>query len=116
MVTVLVASFLLPFAVTGPAIILPALTADLHASASGAQWVQNAYNAVFAATVLAMGSLADRFGRRRVLRVGIAAFALAIALAAAVVIGLGILALAGALLTAWALRTPVTEQTNRSGA
>lgn len=79
---VLIASFLLPFAVTGPAIVLPALTADLDASASGTQWVQNAYNAVFAATVLAMGSLADRFGRRRVLRAGIATFAVAMALIA----------------------------------
>ncbi|MEV5892503.1 MFS transporter [Nonomuraea fuscirosea] len=79
---VLIASFLLPFAVTGPAIVLPDLAADLEASAAGTQWVQNAYNAVFAATVLAMGSLADRFGRRLVLRSGIATFALAMALIA----------------------------------
>ncbi|WP_236792121.1 MFS transporter [Amycolatopsis sp. GM8] len=79
---VLLASFFLPFAVTGPAIVLPDMAADLNASAAGTQWVQNAYNAIFAATVLATGSLADRFGRRLVLRAGIATFGLAMALIA----------------------------------
>ncbi|MFC5947530.1 MFS transporter [Pseudonocardia lutea] len=79
---VLLASFFLPFAVTGPAIVLPDMAADLQASAAGTQWVQNSYNAIFAATVLATGSLADRFGRKRVLRIGIATFALAMALIA----------------------------------
>ncbi|MEU0513402.1 MFS transporter [Amycolatopsis sp. NPDC006125] len=79
---VLLASFFLPFAVTGPAIVLPDMAADLNASSAGTQWVQNSYNAIFAATVLATGSLADRFGRRLVLRVGIATFGLAMALIA----------------------------------
>lgn len=79
---VLLASFFLPFAVTGPAIVLPAMAAGLNASSAGTQWVQNSYNAIFAATVLAAGSLADRFGRRLVLRIGIATFGLAMALIA----------------------------------
>ncbi|CAM3940468.1 MFS transporter [Kibdelosporangium persicum] len=79
---VLLASFFLPFAVTGPAIVLPDMAADLNASSAGTQWVQNSYNAIFAATVLATGSLADRFGRRLVLRIGIATFGLAMALIA----------------------------------
>ncbi|MFK4548087.1 MFS family permease [Streptomyces tendae] len=79
---VLIASFFLPFAVTGPAIILPDMAGDLNASAAGTQWVQNSYNALFAATVLATGSLADLFGRRLVLRTGTAVFGLAMALIA----------------------------------
>jgi MFS family permease len=81
-IAVLLASALGPFAVTGPAVVLPGLAADLHASSAGTEWVQNAYNAIFAATVLAAGSLADRIGRRRVLRAGIAVFGLSAALIA----------------------------------
>lgn len=58
------------------------MAADLNASAAGTQWVQNPYNAIFAATVPTTGSLADRFGRKLVLRIGIATFALAMALIA----------------------------------
>ncbi|MBJ7289466.1 MFS transporter [Williamsia sp.] len=78
-IAVLAASMLLPFAVTGPAVILPDLAHGLGAGSGASQWVQNAYNTIFAAAVLAAGSLADRVGRRRVLRTGIAIFALSAA-------------------------------------
>jgi len=65
------ASAMLPFTVTGAAMALPNMAADLGSSVSAAQWMLNAFNVTFAALPLAAGSLADRFGRRRVLLTGI---------------------------------------------
>lgn len=71
MAAVAVASATLPFSVTGSAIALPNMAADLGSSVSTGQWMLNAFNITFAALPLAAGSLADRFGRRRVLLIGI---------------------------------------------
>ena len=54
---------------------LPAVQADLRASAREAQWVYGAYALVLAALVLIGGSLGDRYGRRRVFVLGAAIFA-----------------------------------------
>ncbi|WP_063772022.1 MFS transporter [Kitasatospora mediocidica] len=70
-IAVAAASAMLPFSVTGTAVALPRMVADLHASIGAAQWVQNGFNVPFAALPLAAGSLADRYGRRRVLLLGI---------------------------------------------
>lgn len=67
LVAVALASLMVPLAVTGPALTLTSMGTDLSASVSGLQWVLNAYNVTFAASLLAAGGLADRFGRRRVL-------------------------------------------------
>src|SRR5258707_5804523 len=56
---------------------LPAIRADLGGGVSGAQWTADAYNVTFAAVLLTAGSLGDRFGRRFVLRWGLAAFVVA---------------------------------------
>jgi MFS family permease len=53
---------------------LPAIRADLGGGLSGAQWTADAYNVTFAAVLLTDGSLGDRFGRRRLLRLGLATF------------------------------------------
>ncbi|MER7770536.1 MFS transporter [Kitasatospora sp. NPDC096140] len=66
------ASMMLPFSVTGAAVALPSMAADLGSSVGAAQWMLNAFNITFAALPLAAGSLADRLGRRRVLLTGIA--------------------------------------------
>ena len=44
---------------------LSAIAADLDTGLSGLQWVVDAYTLALAATVITAGSLADRFGRRR---------------------------------------------------
>jgi predicted MFS family arabinose efflux permease len=83
LVAVATASAALPFSVTGAAVALPALSAQLGSAIGATQWVQNAFNLTFASMALACGSLADRFGRRRVLLAGIgtvAGMALLIAL------------------------------------
>jgi EmrB/QacA subfamily drug resistance transporter len=55
---------------------LPTISRDLTATTSQLQWVVDAYTLVFAGLLLLGGHLGDRFGRRRMLQVGITAFAL----------------------------------------
>src|SRR5689334_8793217 len=56
---------------------LPSLVRELHASTSQLQWIVDAYSLVFAALLLAAGSLSDRVGRKGVLMTGLAVFGLA---------------------------------------
>ncbi|MDM0109105.1 MFS transporter [Variovorax sp. J22R24] len=56
---------------------LPAIQADLHATAFQAQWVVESYALFLAALLLVGGSLGDHFGRRKVFAIGVALFALA---------------------------------------
>ena len=53
---------------------IPTLQTELNASASALQWIINAYILVFAGLLLTMGSLGDRFGRRRALEIGLVTF------------------------------------------
>ncbi len=50
---------------------LPTIGRDLHASTTALQWVTGAYAVVFGGLMLAFGALADRFGRRRVMLLGL---------------------------------------------
>ena len=55
---------------------LPSIRQDLHASLSGLQWSVDAYTLVIGSLLMASGSAADRFGRRRVFQAGLALFTL----------------------------------------
>ncbi|HEY0718696.1 MAG TPA: MFS transporter [Streptosporangiaceae bacterium] len=55
---------------------LPSIRRDLHASLSGLQWSVDAYTLVIGSLLMAAGSTADRFGRRRVFQLGLALFTL----------------------------------------
>jgi EmrB/QacA subfamily drug resistance transporter len=55
---------------------IPSLQRDLGASASSLQWMLNSYMLVFGGLLLTMGGIGDRFGRARMLRYGLAVFAL----------------------------------------
>jgi EmrB/QacA subfamily drug resistance transporter len=55
---------------------LPSIQRALQASVSGLQWTIDAYTLVVACLLMLSGSLADRFGRRRVFQIGLAAFSL----------------------------------------
>ena len=55
---------------------IPSLQRDLGASASSLQWILNSYMLVFGGLLLTMGAIGDRFGRARMLRYGLAVFAL----------------------------------------
>ncbi len=56
---------------------LPAIGERLSADTASLQWVVNAYLLLLGALVLIGGAAGDRFGRRRVFRIGIVGFALA---------------------------------------
>jgi EmrB/QacA subfamily drug resistance transporter len=53
---------------------LSTIAADLDTGLSGLQWIVDAYTLTLAATVITAGSLADRFGRRRLFVIGLAVF------------------------------------------
>jgi EmrB/QacA subfamily drug resistance transporter len=55
---------------------LPSIHHDLSASISGLQWVIDAYTMVVASLLMMAGSMADRFGRRRVFLIGMGVFML----------------------------------------
>src|SRR5437588_2438264 len=61
---------------------IPVIRQDLHASLSGLQWTVNAYTLTFAVLLLTGAALGDRFGRRRLLAIGIMIFTVASAAAA----------------------------------
>ena len=50
------------------------IAADLDTGLSGLQWVVDAYTLALASVVLTAGSLADRFGRRRLFAIGLGVF------------------------------------------
>src|SRR5580704_8799005 len=54
---------------------LPTLVRDLSATSGDLQWIVDSYIVVFAGSLLAAGSLADRIGRKRTLLAGLAVFA-----------------------------------------
>ncbi|HEY3509156.1 MFS transporter [Kribbella sp. NPDC051137] len=56
---------------------LPTLGRELHASTTALQWVTAAYGVVFGGLMLGFGTVADRFGRRRVMLVGLVLLAVA---------------------------------------
>lgn len=61
---------------------LPLIAEDFRPSATTQLWIVDVYSLVLAALLVAMGSLGDRLGRRRLLLIGGAGFAVVSALAA----------------------------------
>ncbi|MDN4486611.1 DHA2 family efflux MFS transporter permease subunit [Demequina sp. SYSU T00039] len=61
---------------------IPSIVDDLGIDSTEVQWVQEAYTLVFASLLLLFGAMADRFGRRRLLLVGVAIFTVSSLLAA----------------------------------
>ncbi|MET8179815.1 MFS transporter [Streptomyces sp. NPDC005336] len=56
---------------------LPAIRTDLGGGITGLQWVVNGYTLMFAALLLAAGSLSDRIGARRAFGLGLVVFIVA---------------------------------------
>jgi EmrB/QacA subfamily drug resistance transporter len=77
LISLLLAAFVINLDTTIVNVALPTLVRELHASNSQLQWVVDAFNLLFAGSVLAMGSLSDRFGRKGMLLAGLAVFGLA---------------------------------------
>ncbi len=77
LVSLLLAAFVINLDITIVNVSLPTLVRELHASNSQLQWVVDAYSLVFAALLLAAGSLSDRLGRKGFLLAGLTVFGLA---------------------------------------
>ncbi|HUY64693.1 MAG TPA: MFS transporter [Acidimicrobiales bacterium] len=68
------ATFMLLVDITIVQVALPTIQRKLHASFADLQWVISAYAVSLAALLLTHGSLADRFGRKRVFMWGVTVF------------------------------------------
>ena len=77
LIALLLAAFAINLDTTIVNVALPSLVRQLHASDSELQWIVDAFNLLFAASVLATGSLSDRFGRKGMMLAGLAVFGLA---------------------------------------
>jgi EmrB/QacA subfamily drug resistance transporter len=74
MASLLLAAFVINLDTTIVNVALPSLVRQLHTSDSQLQWVVDAFNLLFAGSVLAAGSLSDRFGRKGMLLAGLGVF------------------------------------------
>ena len=61
---------------------VPSLSADLQPTSSQLLWITDIYGFMIAGSLITMGTLGDRIGRRKLLLSGAAAFGLASVLAA----------------------------------
>jgi EmrB/QacA subfamily drug resistance transporter len=77
LISLLLAAFVINLDTTIVNVALPTLVRELHASNSQLQWVVDAFNLLFAGSVLATGSLSDRVGRKGMLLAGLSLFGLA---------------------------------------
>src|SRR5690606_27946094 len=83
---------------------LPAISESLSPSATQLMWIIDIYGLILAGLLVTMGSLADRFGRRRLLLVGLTGFAVVSTFAAyaggpgQLIVSRGLLGLFGATL------------------
>jgi EmrB/QacA subfamily drug resistance transporter len=72
-----VPSFMINLDANIVAVSLTSIARSLHADFAAIEWVISAYTLAFATLVMPAGALADRFGRKRMLVVGLAIFTLA---------------------------------------
>ena len=73
---VCLAGLMMPLSFTGPAVATPAIARDLGGSPIALAWVVNAFVLAFGSFVLAAGTLADQYGRKRIFRLGVLGFTL----------------------------------------
>jgi EmrB/QacA subfamily drug resistance transporter len=90
-------------------IALPTIGRDLGSGTTALQWVTGAYSLTFGGLLLTAGSIADRFGRRRVLQIGLAIFGLLSLLVVFVETSGELIALRAALGVAAAMMAPITN-------
>ena len=90
-------------------IALPTIGRDLGSGTTGLQWVTGAYSLTFGGLLLTAGSIADRFGRRRVPLAGLAVFGLLSLCVIAVTTAGELIALRAALGLAAAAMAPITN-------
>src|ERR687887_1376413 len=77
LLAVCLATFMLLLDITVVNVALPDIQKDLDTDLTGLQWGVDAYTLLLSAFTLMMGTLADRFGRRRLFVIGVSIFTLA---------------------------------------
>lgn len=87
---------------------LPTIGRRLHASTTDLQWVTGAYAVVFGGLMLVFGAIADRFGRRRIMLIGLALLGIASLATAVVATPLELVAVRAAMGAAAAMTAPGT--------
>jgi len=85
---------------------LPTIGRELHASTTGLQWVTGVYAVVFGGLMLLFSAVADRFGRRRVMLIGLTLLGLASLATAFVTTDEQLIAVRAAMGVAAAMTTP----------
>jgi MFS family permease len=85
---------------------LPTIGRDLHASAVSLEWVTGVYAVVFGGLMLLFGAIADRFGRRRIMLIGLVLLALASLATAFVTTSAELIAVRSLMGVAAAMTTP----------
>jgi EmrB/QacA subfamily drug resistance transporter len=76
LIAVCLSTFMLLLGVTIVVVAQPAIQGGLHASFSDVQWTLDAYALTLASLLLTSGSLADRYGRKRLFAIGLTVFTL----------------------------------------
>ncbi|WP_239373103.1 MFS transporter [Snodgrassella gandavensis] len=82
LISILLAVFVVPTSISGTAIALPFIGADLSANLTSLQWVVNSFNLTFACFTLLWGSFADNFGHKKSFIVGATIYTVASLLSA----------------------------------
>jgi len=72
---VCLAGLVLPLSFTGPPVAIPAIAAELGGSPVALNWMTNAFMLAFGSCLMAAGTLADTFGRKRIFAIGIVSYA-----------------------------------------
>jgi len=85
---------------------LPTIGRELQASTTALQWVTGSYAVVFGGLMLLFGAIADRFGRRRVMLIGLVLLAVASAATAFVSTAEQLIAVRAVMGVAAAMTTP----------
>lgn len=86
---------------------LPTIGRDLHASTTALQWVTGSYSVVFGGLMLTFGAIADRYGRRRVMLIGLVLLGVSSLATAFVTNGQQLIAVRLAMGVAAAMTTPL---------
>jgi len=87
---------------------LPVIRKDLHATVESLEWTVNAYTLTFAVLLLTGAALGDRFGRRRMLAIGLGIFTISSAAAALAPTANALIAARAAQGVGGAIITPLT--------
>jgi EmrB/QacA subfamily drug resistance transporter len=90
---------------------LPTLATELSAGTSQLQWIVDAYVLVFAGLILPMGALGDRYGRKRMMLLGLALFAASSLFAMSAAGAPEVIAARAAMGVGAAILTPLTAAT-----